>query len=529
MESSFDIVIVGAGSAGCVLATRLSRDPNIRVLVLEAGGWDSNPLISIPIGAGKLTQWGLHQWNDVAEPDPGLAGRRLPVIHGRVLGGSSSLNFMAHVHGAPADYDRWAAGGAEGWSYRDLQPHFRAIEAWAGPAGERRGRDGELGVREAPLDDPIFPSWFDMLEAHGVRRVDDYNETPDGVAPIQYTIRGGRRSSAAAAFLKPVLGRPNLTVVTGATATRVLFDKRRAIGVEYVRNGRTKQVRSSQRTVLCLGAINTPHLLMLSGVGPAGHLVEMGIAPIADLPVGRNLQDHLGFALYWTRPQPGAFHRSLRFDRVARNMAQAYLFGSGPGSCLPAVLLGFLRSRPDVARPDLEMLFQMSPPEADFWFPGLRPAYGDGYGIKSYLLSQKSRGSVRLRSADPRVRPAIQFNSLSAPEDLEAMRRAFKIAWAMGASPELAAFRGVPTIEEPRNDSEIDQFIRANAMQQWHPGCTCRMGVGDNTVVDAKLNVHGLDGLSVMDASVMPRLVSGNLNVPIIAMASRAAELWQGA
>jgi choline dehydrogenase-like flavoprotein len=382
------------------------------------------------------------------------------------------------------------------------------------------------------MTDPIYKAWFEMARSLGYDITADYNgQHPEGFGPAQYSVRNGRRSSAAAAFLRPALKRPNLTVRTHATATKLLFQGNAVAGVEYVRHGRREVARSARRTVLCLGAIRTPHLLMLSGVGPADHLKAMGIGPVVDLSVGKNLEDHLAILTQWTRKQPGVFHQSLRLDRIAVNMIRAFLLGEGPATHIPGGVLAFIKSRPDLLQPDLELILQVVQPDADVWFPGLKRPYVDGFGFRSQLVSQQSRGDVLLRSANPLDRPRVIYNSLSAPQDIEVLRSGVRRTWAMGNSPELTEFRGEPLLpdRELKSDAEIDTFIRANAFQQYHPACTCKMGSDEHAVVDPDLNVRGLEGLSVVDASVMPRLVSANPNVPIMMIAAKAAAMWQDA
>ena len=381
------------------------------------------------------------------------------------------------------------------------------------------------------MPSPLYTAWFAMARSQGYAITGDYNgETPEGFGPAQYTVADGRRASTGRVFLRPVLHRPNLTVLTRAMVTKLHFERNRVVGVEYVRAGRSSIVRGMRRTVLCLGAINTPHLLMLSGIGPADHLKATGIDPVVDLPVGKNLEDHLGFSIHWTRPSPGDFHKRLRLDRVALAMVQAYLTGKGPATRIPGVILAFIKSQPALSQPDLELILQMIPGNANFWFPGIKRPYVDGYGIRTQLLSQQSRGEILLRSADPFERPRIFYNSLSAPQDIEALRSGFRKTWEMGNAPELGAFRGVSLIpgRELKSDAEIDAFIRANAIQLYHPACTCRMGSDDNAVVGPDLRVRGVEGLSIVDASVMPRLVSANPNVVIMMMAAKAATIIAG-
>jgi 4-pyridoxate dehydrogenase len=429
-SKGYDYIIVGAGSAGCVLANRLSEDGAARVLLLEAGPPDRHPLIHIPLGMGKMHEYEMFNWGYHTDPEPSLNGRRIEAMRGKVLGGSSSINVMAYTRGHRGDYDRWAQKGALGWSYADVLPYFKRTETWEKGADSWRGNAGPVGTEFAKTEDPLYDAWLDAARQADLPVTEDYNgKQQEGFGRGQYTIRNGYRSSAATAYLKPARGRSNLTVETGVHATRVLTQGTRAIGVEYIApSGDMVRVEADREVILSGGAFNTPPLLMLSGIGPAQHLRDMGIAPVADLPVGKNLQDHLAVIIFFARLNRSVFLQDMRFDRMAISMLRAYFLGTGPGTRVPGGLHAFIKTRPELAVPDIEFMFRGAPAAPHLWFPVVRPAYPDGYGIRPTLLHPDSRGEILLRSTNPNDAPRIVYNFFSAPNDLPRLRDGFKLA-----------------------------------------------------------------------------------------------------
>jgi choline dehydrogenase-like flavoprotein len=528
-RSGYDYVIVGAGSAGCVLASRLSEDAAASVLLVEAGGPDRHPLIHIPLGLGKMHERGMFDWGYHTEPEPGMENRRIEAMRGRVLGGSSSINVMAYTRGHRGDFDRWAQKGARGWSYADVLPYFKRCETWQEGESAWRGGSGPVGTELARTRDPLYDAWLEAARTAGFPVTEDYNGAQqEGFGRGQYTIRSGYRSSAASAYLKPARRRGNLEVLTRAHATRVLMRGTTATGVELVTaSGDLRRVEAGSEVILACGAFNTPQLLMLSGIGPAAHLHAMGVSPTVDLPVGCNLQDHLAAIILFERLTPSTFRGDMRLDRMIISMIRAYLLGSGPATVVPGGLHAFIKTRPELAVPDIEFMFRGVPAQMHLWLPLLRPAYVDGYGIRPTLLHPDSRGEILLRSLDPRDPPRIIYNFFSAARDLPCLREGFKRARDVACQPAMAPFRGreVSPGDMVRTDGEIDAFLRATAITAHHPCGTCAMGIGPESVTDPELRLRGVERLRVVDASVMPDLVSAHINAAVLMIAEKASDL----
>ncbi len=533
-EKVYDYVIVGAGSAGCVLAARLTEDEGVSVLVLEAGGWDLDPWIHIPLGWGKILQGRLHDWMYFAEPEASVDGRRVECARGKVIGGSSSINAMAYVRGNRADYDRWAALGLPGWSYAHALPYFRRQESWEGGASAYRGGDGPLTTRASRYEDPLIEAYIEAGVAAGFPLTGDYNgEQQEGFGRLQSTIRNGRRCSGADAYLRPSVRRPNLQVEVHAHATRIVMENRRAAGVEYLQAGQTIVARAGREVILAGGVINSPQLLMLSGIGDPDELRSHRIAVNAPLAgVGKNLQDHIAAACMYSRKEPGPFQKSMRLDRIAAALANAWVFGKGFATDLPSGVVAFLKSEMAREIPDVQILFHAGPLAAGPYLPPFRNAFADGFSARAVLLRPESRGRVVLASADPRAPPRIHQNFFAGGRDLPVLREGMRLLRRVAAQPSMKPYIGAELAPGPdkQSDADIDAHSRATAITAHHPLGTCKMGpAGDPmAVVDGELRVVGIEALRVVDASVMPDLVGGNINAAVVMIAERASDLIRG-
>jgi choline dehydrogenase-like flavoprotein len=527
----FDYIIVGGGSAGCVLAGRLSEDPHTTVALLEAGPADSSVLIHCPAGLAAMAKFSLSGWNINTVPQPGLNGRSGYQPRGKVLGGSSSLNAMVYIRGQRADYDHWAALGNPGWSFDDVLPYFKRSEHNERGADAFHGTGGPLNVMD--LRSPNrFGSLFVQAGAQAGFKVNpDFNGADqEGVGLYQATHKNGERCSAAKAYLTPHLSRPNLQVFTGAHTTRVLLEKKRAVGVEFVQDGHLKQVKCQREVLLCAGAIQSPQILMLSGIGPHPHLVDKGIATLHHLPgVGQHLHDHPDVVQVVDTPSiTDLFGLSVGGGiNTLRGVLDWRRDRSGILTTNFAEAGGFIKSQPDEALPDLQLHFVIG----KLINHGRTTTLGHGFSCHVCVLRPLSRGSVTLASKDPMALPLVDPDFLGHRDDMERMIRGFKLTRQILAQPALAQFGGreLAATASAQTDAQIEQVIRDYGDTIYHPVGTCRMGHTNMDVVDAQLRVHGLQGLRVVDASIMPRILSGNTNAPVMMMAEKAADMIRAA
>lgn len=533
-RSAYDYIIVGAGSAGCTLANRLSASAGTRVLLLEAGGWDRHPLIKLPLGWGKVLLNRMYDWGYDGEPQDCVAGRRIEVARGKVIGGSSSINAMAYVRGNRADYDRWASYGLPQWSYDRVLPYFRRQESWEGGASEYRGGDGPLSTRNSRYVDPLVDAYIEAAVQSGIPRNADYNgAVQDGIARMQMTIRNGRRESAATAYLHPILSRDNLDVVVNAHATRVVFDGSRAAGVEYLKDGKREIARADREVILCGGTINSPQLLMLSGIGDPDALKAFGIPIVAALPgVGKNLQDHAAALLIYGRRDASPLLKNMRLDRLAVGLVKGFAGGKGFTTDLPGGITAFVKSDPGAPIPDIQLLFISGSLAAAPYLPPFRQPFADSFACRIVLLRPQARGEIRLASADPLAHPRIFQNLLSTEADWKTLRAGIGMFRDLARHKMLQPFvaKEIAPGADVRSDTDLETFTRATAVTAHHPAGTCKMGLPSDptAVVDAELRVFGTEGLRVVDASVFPDLVGGNINAPVIMIAEKAADLIRG-
>jgi choline dehydrogenase len=530
---SYDFIIVGAGAAGCVLANRLSEDPQTRVLLVEAGGSDDRFLIRLPLGMLRAFRDPALTWGYVSEPEPNLNGRVLAVPRGRVMGGSSSINGMFFMRGHSRDFDGWQESGCEGWSYAHVLPYFKKLESsWRG-AIPYHGASGPMPIAPNATTKLLHEPLMQTATAAGFWTTDDvHGRLQEGFARAEITVDSrGRRASAARAYLRPALHRPNLEVVQGALTTRVLIEGNKAVGVEIRRGAETRKVFADREVILCGGTYNSPQLLMLSGIGQADELRRLGIRPQVDLQgVGANLSEHVRAGLQFATREPISFLRELRVDRVAWSVLRWLIFGTGTFATQVSSCNVLIRTEDTLDQPDIQLMCNPVRMDAKVWWPLIGTRQAHLLTTDAVLLHPRSRGRVSLRSTDPVARPRIEFNALAEPEDLATLRRGLRAARRIYATSPQADLIEREVLPGPamQSDADLDAHIRATAGMTQHPVGTCSMASGPGRVVDAQLRVLGIEGLRVADASIMPTVPGGNTYGAVLMIAERAADLIRG-
>ena len=526
---TFDYIIVGAGSAGCVLANRLSENPKHKVLLLETGGSDKSIFIKMPTALSIPMNTDKYAWQFNTEKEPYLNNREMHCPRGKVLGGSSSINGMVYVRGHAKDFDEWEAHGAEGWNYQACLPYFQKAETWYKGNDAYRGGNGELGVNNGnEMKNPLYTAFIKAGEQAGYDITSDYNaKQQEGFGPMHMTVKDGVRSSASREYLDPVKHRKNLTIVTGALVTKVVLEDKVAKGVEYVVNGKTETARTSNEVILSAGSIGSPHILQLSGVGDSEALAKAGIDVKHHLPgVGQNLQDHLEFYFQYKCKQPITLNRKLGLISKGLIGARWLLNRSGLGATNHFESCAFIRSKADAEWPDIQYHFL----PAAIRYDGKSAFDGDGFQVHVGHNKPKSRGSVTIQSADPTVPPKILFNYLQHQDDIEGFRACVRLTREIIAQSAFDDFRDgeIQPGEHIQTDEEIDAFVREAVESAYHPSCSCKMGEDDMAVVNSQTKVHGIKGLRVVDSSIFPTIPNGNLNAPTIMVAEKAADMILG-
>ncbi|MCB4434981.1 choline dehydrogenase [Alteromonas sp. McT4-15] len=528
-SQTFDYIIVGAGSAGCVLANRLSENPKHSVLLLETGGSDKSIFIKMPTALSIPMNTDKYAWQFHTEEEPYLNNRKMHCPRGKVLGGSSSINGMVYVRGHAKDFDEWEAHGAKDWNYQACLPYFQKAESWYKGNDAYRGGNGEIGVNNGnEMKNPLYTAFVKAGEQAGYDITADYNgRQQEGFGPMHMTVKNGVRSSTSREYLDPVKSRKNLTVVTGALVTKVLLEDKKATGVEYQVKGKTHNAKSSKEVILSAGSIGSPHILQLSGIGETHALNAAGIEVKHHLPgVGQNLQDHLEFYFQYKCKQPITLNRKLGLISKGLIGARWLLNRSGLGATNHFESCAFIRSKPQVEWPDIQYHFL----PAAIRYDGKSAFDGDGFQVHVGHNKPKSRGSVTIQSSDPKVPPKIVFNYLQHKEDIEGFRACVRLTREIISQSAFDDFRDgeIQPGEHIQSDEEIDAFVRDAVESAYHPSCSCKMGEDDMAVVDSDTKVHGIKGLRVVDSSIFPTIPNGNLNAPTIMVAEKAADIILG-
>ena len=530
MAETFDYIVVGAGTAGCVLAARLSEDRKASVCLVEAGGEDRHPFIHVPATVGAAIARPRLNWRFLTAPQPHLNGRRIPLPRGRVVGGSGSINGMVYFRGQPRDFEDWVALGNPGWSYREVLPYFiRSENNDSYPGSPYHGHEGPIRVSHIPKPNPMIAAFLEAMRSLGFKRCEDFNgPDPEGYGPRQGTIRDGRRDSTAVAYLRPARSRDNLAVLTDSLVTRVIVEKQRAAGIEILRDGNTERVHARREIVISAGAVQSPQVLLLSGIGDGTRLQELGIATVHHLPgVGANYHDHLAAGILMEMSNSESYGISLRAaPRGFVNLLEYALFRRGPLASNVFEANAFIRSTEGLDRPDLQIVFQ--PARRN---PGTFPfPLGHGFALSVVHLYPKSRGRVTLANPDPRAPPLVDPNLLGHPDDLAPTLRGLELSRRIIAAAPFARYRAAEVQPGPavQGTEGLAEYVRRVAATVHHPVGSCRMGRDTEAVVDAELRVHGIEGLRVADASVFPRIVGGNTNAVVVMVAEKAADLMLG-